>query len=515
MRTWKSSAVLSVLVAFGVVLACSSAGKPVGDDAANQAGFCADSCPRDCALDSDCDASKGQLCCDLGPEDGRACMDAEDCPRTCQDDSRCDTDKGEACLRTFLQAPQSVCVEPEKGIHLCSNDAACAGDEKCCTLYKEPLCLKLDKCPQACSRSDECNTAQKELCCTTLSLTDPTLQAKGVCINPEIVDCPKACTRSVDCDTRDGELCCNGICSKHCDNTCQTSNDCPGQLCCKSKAVHSPYVNKPEKPGIEGTPAGDFCETKGLYDDGKCNESCPKPDPDCGGTGGTGGTAGSSAGGGNTGSGGVVGNKPCGGIACSDPSAGLLTLLSGLEGGTTALEPTAGRDGSWFIAKSAGATVVPSPFAPTCGGARNSCYSACIEGTLSGANYPYAAVGFDFTSTSSPYDLSKYAGIQFYVSATLSAGAYVRFSAPTSASLPPNLGGTCTGTCYDYFGSNVTTTAAFQKVQVPFSSLKQRDFGTPAVWDAKTVHGVQWGVHSSSMSLTGTYKLCVDEVTLY
>src|SRR5262249_50133640 len=103
----------------------------------------------------------------------------------------------------------------------------------------EKVCLPLNLCPVRCSDSSKCNTAQGEICCTTLGALDHTLTAEGLCIDPTVVTCPKLCQKSTDCRTQDGEVCCNGICSKGCSRkTCNVSNDCQAQICCKSAVAN-------------------------------------------------------------------------------------------------------------------------------------------------------------------------------------------------------------------------------------------------------------------------------------
>ncbi len=241
-------------------------------------GVCADECLKACDTDNQCDTADGELCCDFG--EGKACVDAQACPRFCEGDNDCDIADGEACLRTTLAAPETVCTDPGEAVRLCESDATCEEDEVCCTLYKEPVCLKADRCPQACDRSSDCDTDSGEVCCTTLQELDSTLDAAGLCIDPAVTTCPTACDRSSDCDTQNGELCCNGLCATSCVQTCKASSDCDGQVCCLTTAAKSAWTHDIEEPG---------------YD---------VPTPSMGGTGGTGGSGsgGTGPGGGSGGS---------------------------------------------------------------------------------------------------------------------------------------------------------------------------------------------------------------------
>jgi hypothetical protein len=209
-------------------------------------GTCVDSCPVPCNLDKDCDTAKGQLCCDYGGG-SKACVDANRCPRFCSMDSMCQTMSGEACLRTTLFTAQEVCTQPELSIKTCSSDAVCKTGEKCCTIYKEPVCLATNLCPSACSASSDCNTANGEVCCTTFRQRDSTLAAPGLCVDPRAMTCPTTCEKSSDCRTQDGELCCGGVCSKSCPKECSQSSECVNQVCCKTTALKAPILGG--KPG--------------------------------------------------------------------------------------------------------------------------------------------------------------------------------------------------------------------------------------------------------------------------
>ncbi len=316
-----------LLMAGLFLLGCSSGSSTSANGTPAGAGHCDDKCLKACGSDSDCDPSKSELCCDFGAN-GKACTDASVCPRFCASDSKCDAANGEACLRTTLASSQSVCADPSKdnALKLCSTDKDCTADTLCCTIYKESVCLKADKCPKGCSASADCNTKIGEVCCTTLKLQDPTLAAAGLCVDPAQVECPKACAMSSDCDTKSGELCCDGLCSKDCVKSCKTSSDCSGQICCTAAAENSPWVQKTKDPGYPvamGTTGGGGTGAGGST--GSAGTSA-------GGTGASGGTSG---GGGTGGSGpacetcsqAVVANDFLGTNVCSGNSATLLQSL--------------------------------------------------------------------------------------------------------------------------------------------------------------------------------------------
>ncbi len=291
MKTGRMAATKAVVLLLACFLGCSKSGGASGGNQL-ELGVCDDKCIRSCESDSECNIGQGELCCDYG-NDGKACADAKDCPRQCMTDSKCDTASGEACVRESLHSPLLSCDKPSNGLRLCQSDANCMGaGEVCCPNYKEPICLPADKCPKACANSAACNTTLGEVCCTTLASVDVTLVAGGLCVVPSVVGCPTACAKSSDCKTSAGELCCNGLCSTSCQQPCKVSADCGGQVCCKAKAMNSPFVQKYKKPGytvVAPPPTG----TGGTGGTGGAG----------GGTGGTAGTTGAGGQGGDTGTG--------------------------------------------------------------------------------------------------------------------------------------------------------------------------------------------------------------------
>jgi hypothetical protein len=217
-------------------------------------GVCADACPRVCAADRDCDTSHGQLCCDFGGAGGHACVDAASCPRFCGDDGQCDTQSGQACVRPTLESAARICAAPQAAVRTCSSDASCGADETCCAIYAEPICLPASQCPKSCAQSTDC-AAAGTICCTTLALTDATLRAPGLCIDPRVVPCPAACAQSSDCRTDRGELCCDGVCRASCPKSCATTSDCTGQICCDGAILDSPLTRR-RTPGYSTATLG-------------------------------------------------------------------------------------------------------------------------------------------------------------------------------------------------------------------------------------------------------------------
>lgn len=225
-----------------LVGACSGEGADEGNRSTE--GVCRKSCPKTCHDDSDCDSSKGQMCCNYGSY-GKACVDAKLCPRFCSSDFDCNTDKGEICCRPLFAAKEKVCLQPQYCIRFCSNNDDCNTDkgEQCCSVTKEPFCHTY--CPKTCSTSSDCDS--DEVCCTPLKDPYGIFSVAGLCLDPqEAADlCPKKCSTSYDCDTSDGEVCCpDGYCAHFCEKKCFSNAQCDtsqGELCCQIKVIESPF----------------------------------------------------------------------------------------------------------------------------------------------------------------------------------------------------------------------------------------------------------------------------------
>lgn len=317
-----SFCVLGVLVGPG----CNGGSAGKESTSTLSSGFCADTCPRACGSDEDCDLSIGQVCGDYG-DDGNACVPAAEAPRLCSTDSQCDSSGGEACLRTVITTTQRQCAAPSKGLVSCSRDSQCDTDsgQKCCKIYDTPICLAASRCPASCHDESACNTKAGEVCCTSLPSIDPALGVDGLCIDPSKEPCPRTCYASSDCNTETGDVCCNGICSSSCDKPCQTSDDCPGQVCCKTRAARSPFRIRP-KVGYKASSAGVSATGGEGGASGGGFAGIPKDTDKAGSTaratGGKSSGGGSDETGGNGGGGGTSGTSPTGGSSATAGDTG-------------------------------------------------------------------------------------------------------------------------------------------------------------------------------------------------
>jgi hypothetical protein len=455
------AAVLSAVM----VLGCKSSAKKSA--LPNGQGFCADTCPKDCTADNDCDVTRGELCCDH-PGVGRACQSAASCPRFCSKDTNCETNQ--ACVRFSLEVESGVCDLPKNGLKLCTNDQSCDTGSKCCTIYSEPVCLPVDRCPKTCASGGDCNTSQGEICCTTLGGLDPTLAATGLCIDPNVVPCPRLCQQSSKCRTQDGEVCCNGVCALTCARkACSSSNDCQAQICCKS-AVAAQSTGRPE-----GVPVPVHQGAGGTL----------------GGAGGGGGQQ--SGTGGGSGAGGSLGT---GGIAGVDNCLTSAAMIDDMEGGSGYICTGNGRVGYWFSYKDASSTLFPATV-PAPPALLSPSRGLSLRGIhVTGSYFQYAGIGcfLNNTPTSlypSTYNASRYTGVQFYAKGMASAPKVIVQTSATESTL---YGGYCT--LATLCAGNEAAVPSFLPetwtlVRVPFSSLGAGTyaFSSTDVWSVEFQSG--------------------------
>ncbi len=519
------------LVLAAVGLTCK-AGKKVGTPQVDR-GFCADSCPKDCHSDNDCDTTKGDLCCEY-PGVGATCQSAMTCPRICQSDNMCKSDQ--ACVRFSLDTDSKRCDLPRNAVRTCGNDQDCPSGDKCCGIYSEPVCLPLDHCPTTCASSADCDTSQGQICCTTLGAVDHALGNTGLCIDPKAVACPRVCQQSSECRTQDGEICCDGICSTSCAHkTCQSSNDCQGQICCLSAvanlALTAPQgIPVPQPNGGGGNGNGDgtggvpgVTGTGGIMGGGDGTGGM------IGGTGtgggiiiviGTGGMIGPAGTGGGPigtggagltpGIGGMFGTGGAGVVGTGGAGAGTCGLvIDDMESGTGYTCTGDGRNGYWFSYADASSTFHPTPnlypctpsLLPTPRG--NSTRGMHLYGTVS----QYAGAGLYLDYATKAYNASGYTGIQFYAMGTATSLSMIFQTTATEQTV---YGGTCTlglagctGNKVDLSGWAADTWSQFR---IPFSSAA----GGVAPFSPTSIWSIEWEQLGA-----GALDMWIDDVSFY
>jgi len=214
--------------------------------------------------------------------------------------------------------------------------------------------------------------------------------------------------------------------------------------------------------------------------------------------------------------------KPCSSEpACTAPHP-IGSLVSSFETACPSVEPIDGRDGAWFVYATGTSTVNPDPsqgFKVSCRGDGDSCFAACIRGTLSGDGTVWPTVGLGFTPRAGEvlYDASAYSGISFNLWATVGPNSTLRLLVPLAADTMVGTGsGTCTTSCYDAYNVPLPFMPNWLRMMIPFSQLRQQGFGMPEAWDPTTVISFQWQVSATnSTTVAGDpFMVCVDQVEL-
>ena len=262
--TFLSASVLALSAACGSKAKGTGSGIEGSGPGPNGQSLCVGSCPKACAVDSDCDTAGGDLCCDYGTEFGNACVAATACPRFCKADSDCNTAQGEACCSTNAGTTETVCAKSAACVIDCKSDSDCPGQGQpqdagfgipgltyqCQLGMVHPVCTPSTSYMASCTASSDCNTASGQLCCTTLGNVDPAYYAAGAGLCTSGSLCPVACTADSQCSSSSaGALCCDGFCSTACVTTCTADSQCSATgnvdngLCCGTAAISSPYWN--------------------------------------------------------------------------------------------------------------------------------------------------------------------------------------------------------------------------------------------------------------------------------
>jgi len=220
--------------------------------------------------------------------------------------------------------------------------------------------------------------------------------------------------------------------------------------------------------------------------------------------------------------------SPASGGAGAPPTTSGCTLAAGtlaepviddLEDGDDAIKATGARVGYWYTYNDGtlGALQVPAPAAPFKATAPGSTASPKFAATTSGPKFTMwgAGMGFDFHSVASkscPYDASAYTGIKFWAksnTAALSLKSMIKIPATTSTTAE---GGTCPATakCEDHFSITSTLTTAWAEYKMPFATIAQEKFGTPATFTPKSLLAVQFQV-----AMGVAFDFSIDDISFY
>jgi hypothetical protein len=225
-----------------------------------------------------------------------------------------------------------------------------------------------------------------------------------------------------------------------------------------------------------------------------------------------------------------------GGHLCTSSAASLCTsppdddpnLVAGLESGCDVPEARNGRAASWSTFANGASVIAPpptDPFLPTPLGAYGSCYSACMNGYLSGSSSPYAGLSLALEPNYGTYDLSPYQSVSFAVRGTVGPTSRLRFSVSTVGEQSVGTGGTCTSgaQCNDSYSTDVPVFIygiAQGWVSVTLNldtyTLHQVGWGTTVPWDPAHALGLGFTVYTTSETISSAeqYTVCIDQVEL-
>ena len=286
-----------------------------------------------CTTDNECDASKGEVCtgnvCKAGSTQGptgpgttsgggASCTATAGCPM----DQFCDTSSGSTCVAL----PSGWCREASQ----------CSSDKPTCSAQSQAVPGHCVQCTQ-----------------------DADCDGGGTCVNPGVCQGGSGpITPGSGGGTSGGGGTTGGSggspnCAAH-SHIVNTSCACDygyiddgSGTCAVDPNAPPPSSGGGTSGGGGGTSGGnsgsgggggvDFCDLFGFYGDGVCDDTCPRPDPDCASGGGTsGGGGGGTSGGGTTGGGGGTSggsssghalNTECVSGGTAETCAGTLTCI--------------------------------------------------------------------------------------------------------------------------------------------------------------------------------------------
>jgi hypothetical protein len=257
----------------------------------------------------------------------------------------------------------------------------------------------------------------------------------------------------------------------------------------------------------------------------------------------TSGTAGSAAGGdtsggagtpattgaaGSTGTTGAAGSAMGAAVDCTMDPGTTVDTISDFEDGTGSVLPNGGRNGGWYSYVDTAPTcmVMPAPngaatAAEIPGGRCQSMFAMHFTGM--GCSVFGAGVGTDLAAPAStdagattgsaaktPYDVSAYSGISFWVRAD--KGSSIRFKMPMTDDTKTTDGGNCvdsaTSKCSDDFGSNIALTKSWVKKTVMFSKMTQEGWGKKFTWNPAHVTSIQFQV-----PVVAAFDVWIDDVS--
>jgi hypothetical protein len=126
------------------------------------------------------------------------------------------------------------------------------------------------------------------------------------------------------------------------------------------------------------------------------------------------------------------------------------------------------------------------------------------------------------TGIGRPYDASGYAGLDFTFSMAFPPTTPVQLAVlvATSATTPPESGGTCTAACFDDFAlvGAIPFSPFFFSGGFTWDQLAQQGFGTPAEFDPATIVSIKWLVqfpNSGQPAAADNFDFQLDDVAFF
>ncbi len=207
-----------------------------------------------------------------------------------------------------------------------------------------------------------------------------------------------------------------------------------------------------------------------------------------------------------------------GGAGAADPSpvVGKELLIDDFEDSDSVTGPLLGGRGAWYTVNDDTGQQFPWPCAlPSQYQNGNNHWEMRTYGAyFSPAPGGFANLGIALRSGAGgchlPVDASVYVGMKFL----LRGSGFVRFSIATRATNPVVQDGDCVDKCYDAHGILLQASPVPMVVYLKFSDLRQEGWGTPAVFDARQILGMQWTPKGEPMGQApaSCFDFAVDEV---
>jgi hypothetical protein len=198
-------------------------------------------------------------------------------------------------------------------------------------------------------------------------------------------------------------------------------------------------------------------------------------------------------------------------------------LIDDLDDGDPKLPMFGGREGGWYVSNDGSplgtqkppANMPPLPDKP---GAPPRTGAAASPAAMHTSGSGFTAWGANMGLTlyqppglgACPYDASPHRGVRFWIKSAI-RDATVRFVLPTVETHASAQGGTCTKSCGDHYGVDISPVpTVWTQLEIPFAELTQRGFGTAVKFYPSHALNVEW-----SIGLAEDFDFWVDQVEFY